>query len=173
MTTQDVTASPTNYKGDPTWATQDANVSPHHQAEDPARTEQDVNGSSIHTNTTNNEMIYTDYGTQNHKAMLYSLSTPGNSEVYQFDSDTERICIDTGASAFLSTKKANFVSIQEIDNVKINSIASGLRVSGIGVLKWSIRDDKNNEINLFSTANSATNAETRRWIEGIESARGI
>jgi hypothetical protein len=81
--------------------------------------------------------------------MLYSLSTPGGSDTYNFDTDAERICIDTGASACLSTKKENFISLKPISNVKINGIASGLQVDGIGLLKWSIRDDNNKEIDLF------------------------
>jgi hypothetical protein len=68
---------------------------------------------------------------------------------YQFDSDTERICIDTGASACLSTRRDNFISLRDLDNIKINGIASGLKVAGIGVLRWSIRDDNNTEIDLY------------------------
>ncbi len=82
-------------------------------------------------------------------ALLYSLSTPGSLMAYQFDSDTERICIDTGASACLSTRRDNFISLRDLDNIKINGIASGLKVAGIGVLRWSIRDDNNTEIYLY------------------------
>jgi hypothetical protein len=82
-------------------------------------------------------------------ALLYSLNTPRTSSIYHFDTDTESICIDTGASACLSPKKNNFVSLKEINNLKINGIASGLQVGGIGTLKWSIRDDNNNEIDLY------------------------
>jgi hypothetical protein len=82
-------------------------------------------------------------------ALLYSLSTPGSLMAYQFDSDTERICIDTGASACLSTRRDNFISLRHLEDIKINGIASGLKVAGIGVLKWSIRDDNNAEIDLY------------------------
>jgi hypothetical protein len=30
--------------------------------------------------------------------MLYTLSTPGTTNIYTFDSDSKKICIDTGAS---------------------------------------------------------------------------
>jgi hypothetical protein len=33
-------------------------------------------------------------------------------------------------------------------NIQIKGIASGLHVAGIGLLKWSIRDDDNNEVDL-------------------------
>ncbi len=36
-----------------------------------------------------------------------------------------------------------------MNNVKINGIASGLQVEGIGLLKWHIRDDDNKEIKLY------------------------
>jgi hypothetical protein len=36
-----------------------------------------------------------------------------------------------------------------VNNLNINGIGSGLPIEGIGVLKWSIRDDSGNEIDLF------------------------
>ncbi len=81
--------------------------------------------------------------------MLFSLVTPGPTELYQLDTNAERTCIDIGASACISTQKDNFVSLKETNNMKINGIESGLQVSGIGTLKWSIYDAKNNEIDLF------------------------
>jgi len=38
------------------------------------------------------------------QALLYSMNTPGAQKVFHFGSDTEQLCIDTEASAFLSTK---------------------------------------------------------------------
>jgi hypothetical protein len=82
-------------------------------------------------------------------ALLHSLSTPGGTDTYNFDSDSERICIDTGASACISAVKENFIDMKHMNNVKINGIASGLQVEGIGLLKWHIRDDDNKEIELY------------------------
>jgi hypothetical protein len=39
--------------------------------------------------------------------------------------------------------------MKPMSNIKINGIASGLHVAGIGLLKWSIRDDENNEVDLY------------------------
>jgi hypothetical protein len=66
-----------------------------------------------------------------------------------FGTDLECICIDTGASACISTRKENFVSIRQVDNLKINGIGSSLPVAGIGLLKWTIRDDTGNDIDLY------------------------
>jgi hypothetical protein len=78
--------------------------------------------------------------------MASTLLVPPN---YKFDTDSKRDCVDTGASACLAKNKKSFVQLQTISNVKINGIGSGLVVEGIGVLKWSLRDDKNNEIDMF------------------------
>jgi len=61
----------------------------------------------------------------------------------------ERICVDTGASACISTQKGNFIHLHPVNNLKINGIGSGLLIEGIGVLKWSVRDDSGNQIDLF------------------------
>jgi hypothetical protein len=82
-------------------------------------------------------------------ALLYILNTPAVANTYEFDHTIERICVDTGASVSLSMKKSNFVHLLPIQNLEISGIASGLKVEGIGILKWSIRDDDNNEIHLF------------------------
>jgi hypothetical protein len=82
-------------------------------------------------------------------AYLYSLSTPAHDCMLHFGTDLERICIDTGASACISTRKENFVSIRQVDNLKINGIGSSLPVAGIGLLKWTIRDDTGNDIDLY------------------------
>jgi hypothetical protein len=83
------------------------------------------------------------------QALLFSLSTPGVDRTYQFDSSIERICIDTGASASLSTKRENFITLQSVADLKINGIGAGLPIEGIGILKRPLRDDQDNKIDLF------------------------
>jgi hypothetical protein len=136
-------------RADQAWTTQEANASLPQQQEDHARTEHDVKASSTqHTalSRTNNEVTVAPENATNAAqtdkadllALLYSLTTPRTSSIYHFDTDIESICVDTGASACLSTKQSNFVNLKEINNIKINGIASGLMVKGIGTLKWSI-----------------------------------
>jgi hypothetical protein len=36
-----------------------------------------------------------------------------------------------------------------VSNLQINGIGTGLPIEGIGILKWSLRDDLNNKIDLF------------------------
>jgi hypothetical protein len=83
------------------------------------------------------------------QALLFSYSTPGLDNTYKFDPAMERICIDTGASTCISTMKGNFINLKPVTNVQINGIGTGLPIEGIGCLRWSIRDDENNEIDLF------------------------
>jgi hypothetical protein len=83
------------------------------------------------------------------QALLFSLSTPGIDRTYNFDSTIECICVDTGASASISTKRENFITLQPVSDLKINGIGTGLPIEGIGILKWPICDDQNNEIDLF------------------------
>jgi hypothetical protein len=83
------------------------------------------------------------------QGLLFSLSTPGINSEYNFDESVERICVDTGASASVSTKRENFITLTSIKNLEINGIGAGLPIEGIGVLKWSLKDDKHNEIDLF------------------------
>jgi hypothetical protein len=66
-----------------------------------------------------------------------------------FATDVENICIDTGASACISTRKENFDNLQMIRNLKINGIGTGLPVKGTGRLKWPFRDDNGNEFDLY------------------------
>jgi hypothetical protein len=82
------------------------------------------------------------------QALLYSLNTPTQDTTTHFGSDFERICIDTGASACISTRKENFTNLNTVNHIKINSIGTGLPVAGIGTLKWPIRDDDGHEIDL-------------------------
>jgi hypothetical protein len=39
--------------------------------------------------------------------------------------------------------------MQPIKNLTITGISAGLPIAGIGTLRWSLRDDNNNEIDLF------------------------
>jgi hypothetical protein len=83
------------------------------------------------------------------QANLYSLTTPGTQDKIQFGSDAETICIDTGASACISRNRANFITMNTVTNLSIKGIGTGLPIAGIGVLRWSVIDDANNEIDLF------------------------
>jgi hypothetical protein len=71
-------------------------------------------------------------------ALLYSLTTPQNNSSYNFGTDIERICIDTGASACISTHRENFVTFMPVTKTRVNGIGSGLLVEGSGLLKWPI-----------------------------------
>jgi hypothetical protein len=82
------------------------------------------------------------------QALLYSLTTPAFDRTFSFGTDTERICIDAGASACLSTKKGNFVNLQPVTNLKINGIGSGLPVEGVGTLKWPMQADDGTEMDI-------------------------
>lgn len=93
---------------------------------------------------------YKDDNNQHKLAILCTMATPGFTNTYQFNTTSEKICIDTGASACLSTMHSNFVTLKDMKNVKITGIASRLHVAGIGTLKWPIHDD-NNEVELFIT----------------------
>jgi hypothetical protein len=83
------------------------------------------------------------------QALLYSMNTPGTQKMFHFGWDTKHICIYTRASACLSTKRSNFTNLKPITNLKINGIASRLLVEGIITLKWPIKDDNDNEIDLY------------------------
>jgi hypothetical protein len=83
------------------------------------------------------------------QAYLYSLSTPGTNERIAFGTDIEPICIDTGASACISTVRTNFINLRPVTKLRINGIGTGLPIEGIGTLRWSIRDDNNTEIDLY------------------------
>jgi len=52
-------------------------------------------------------------------------------------------------SLYISAEKENFTSLQNTKVIKIYGIASGLQVTEISNLKWSIKDDNNNEIDTI------------------------
>jgi hypothetical protein len=83
------------------------------------------------------------------QALLFSYSTPGVDNTYKFDQAMQHICVDTGASACTSSMKHNFILLTPVTNVQINGIGTGLPIEGIGILKWSIRDDNTNKIELY------------------------
>jgi hypothetical protein len=43
----------------------------------------------------------------------------------------------------------DFISLEKIDNLMINGIASGLKVQGIGVLKFTIMDTEENNLDVI------------------------
>jgi hypothetical protein len=61
-------------------------------------------------------------------ALLFSLSTTGLDTVYHFDPTMERICVDTGVSACISTQKGNFIHLHPVNNLKINGSSNGLPI---------------------------------------------
>jgi hypothetical protein len=81
-------------------------------------------------------------------ALLFSLTTPANDRTFSFGTNAERICIYTGASACISTKRSNFTSLRKVTDIKINRIGSGLPVEGIGTLKWPIIADNGTEMDI-------------------------
>lgn len=83
------------------------------------------------------------------QAYLYSLSTPGVNDKIGFGTDSENIFIDTGASACLSKLRSNFITMHLITNLTIKGIGARLLIAGMGTLHWSLRDDSNNEIDLY------------------------
>jgi hypothetical protein len=48
-----------------------------------------------------------------------------------FDPGGEYVCVDTGASSTIWNFLKDFISLEKIDNLMINGIASGLRVEGV------------------------------------------
>jgi hypothetical protein len=83
------------------------------------------------------------------QALLYTMSMPAQDKTMHFGFDSERIYIDTGASACISTRRENFAKLQAMENIKINGIGTGLPVEGVGTLKRPIHDDNNNELDVY------------------------
>jgi hypothetical protein len=48
---------------------------------------------------------------------------PDHDKTISFSMDVEQICIDTGASACISTKKENFVIITKLSDIKSMELA--------------------------------------------------
>jgi hypothetical protein len=66
-----------------------------------------------------------------------------------FDPGGKSVCIDTGASGTIYTLRQHFISLQKVDNMMINGIASGLKVKGIGVIRFTIIDKDDNTIDII------------------------
>jgi hypothetical protein len=66
-----------------------------------------------------------------------------------FDPGGKSVCIDTGASGTIWTWKQHFISLQKVDNMIINGIASGLKLQGIGVIRLTIMDTDDNTIDII------------------------
>jgi hypothetical protein len=63
-----------------------------------------------------------------------------------FDPGGEYVCVDTGASSTIWILIKDFISLEKIDNIMINGIASGLKAEGVGVLKFTIMDTEENTL---------------------------
>jgi hypothetical protein len=66
-----------------------------------------------------------------------------------FDPGGEYVCVDTGASSTIWNFLKDFISLEKIDNLMINGIASGLKVEGVGVLKFTIMDTEENTLDVI------------------------
>ena len=73
----------------------------------------------------------------------------GNPIAQQFDSDSQLICIDTGASWGVDGNLDNFIHLETVNNVEVKGIASGLKVEGIGTVQYSLQTDDGNIVDLF------------------------
>jgi hypothetical protein len=60
----------------------------------------------------------------------------------------EYVCVDTGVSSTIWKIIKDFISLEKIDNLMINGIASGLKVEGVGVLKFTIMDTEENNLDV-------------------------
>jgi hypothetical protein len=66
-----------------------------------------------------------------------------------FDPGGKSVCIYTGASCTIWTWRQHFISLQKLDNTMINGIASGVKVQGIGVIRFTILDKDDNTIDII------------------------
>lgn len=101
------------------------------------------------------------------QALLYTLSTPTQDWTMHFGSDSVWICIDTGTSACISTRRENFIKLQLVENIKINGIETGLPVEGVGTLKWLIRDNNKNKLDITFTMRCTY--QVLPWVSSIHS----
>ena len=56
----------------------------------------------------------------------------GGNVTKRFDSNSQVICINTGASCGVDGNIDNFIHLEKLENVELKGIASGLQVEGIG-----------------------------------------
>jgi hypothetical protein len=74
-------------------------------------------------------------GSTGHLPIAYSLgSTP--------------ICVDTGASASISSNKDDFIKLHYTKNLNLQGIATGLPIASIGTLNWTISTDSDSHVVL-------------------------
>jgi hypothetical protein len=66
-----------------------------------------------------------------------------------FDPGGKSVCIDTGASGNIWIWRQHFISLQKVDNMMIHGIASGLKVHGVGVIRFTIMDKDDNTIYII------------------------
>jgi hypothetical protein len=66
-----------------------------------------------------------------------------------FDPGGEYVCVDTAASNTIWNFLKDFTSLEKIDNLMINGIASGLKVEGVGVLKFTIMDTEEKTLDVI------------------------
>jgi hypothetical protein len=59
----------------------------------------------------------------------------------QFSVNAKPICIDSGASLTVSNNKDDFLCLRPITDQHLSGIATGLPISGIGTLKWTVLTD--------------------------------
>jgi hypothetical protein len=55
----------------------------------------------------------------------------------------------TGASSTICKILKDFISLEKIDSIMINGIALGLKVEGLGVLKFTIMDTEENTLDVI------------------------
>jgi hypothetical protein len=66
-----------------------------------------------------------------------------------FDPGGECVCVDTDASSTIWNFLKDFISLENIGNVIINGIASGLKVEVVGVLKFIIMDTEEKTLDVI------------------------
>jgi hypothetical protein len=75
--------------------------------------------------------------------------TNAHSPVYMdYALGSKAICIDTGASSYISNDKNDFISLETVQHQSIAGISSGLSIEGIQTLRWKINDDNGDTIVL-------------------------
>ena len=83
-------------------------------------------------------------------SLLSALQEEGGQgmQIMAFEPNSYRICINMGVLACLSNDTSHFISLNPIQQMTINSIHSGLEVKGVGMIRWLVLDDKQNEVEL-------------------------
>jgi hypothetical protein len=66
-----------------------------------------------------------------------------------FDPGGKSDCIGTGESGTIWIWRQHFISLQKVDNMMINGIVSGIKVHGVGVIRFTIMDKYDNTIAII------------------------